>query len=265
MFQKQLEEARSLAMPIPHNFSGVDTFPAFVIQAVTFPDDEISAATLAFVQGGDMTLLVDAAAPTGKWAFGTAGVLDTSAAAYDTVGELYDYIKGIRGLRMYLVGARRSTTMAKILAKTAASCFGDNGLTFYFDASASDEGAVAISGEKFVNNGINGHVTDWDSQCENSLCNLNITCGLTGNGNLKIYSGKEGATEVEMLSFAMTDDTNINKGLDQPDAPWATAPRGHRLIVSVQATTSLDDIAICDITGKTAVVKNDRIVTEKNY
>ncbi|MHC4464894.1 MAG: hypothetical protein ACYS30_26215, partial [Planctomycetota bacterium] len=108
MHLKQVQEARALAKPIAHVFTGVDTFPAFVMQAVPNGGTGFTAATVAFVQGGDMTILVDAAAPAGADAIGTAGVIDTSAAAYDTCGELMDYINSKTPYRMYLVGARRA-------------------------------------------------------------------------------------------------------------------------------------------------------------
>lgn len=265
MIEKDVQLRKKMANRVPHPFSAVDAFPAFVIQAVNHPDDTISAATLAHVNSTSMTFLVDAAAPTGKWAIGTLGVVDISAAANDTVGEFQDTVNGTLGYRMFLVGARRATTMASILAKSAADMFGANGLTFYFDASASDIGAVAISGEKFVNHGINGHQKDFDDKCINMLTDLDITVGLTGNGSLRIYSGKQGSTESLMHTFTMTDDTNIVKGKDQPLAAWEQAKEGERLIVEIFAATSFDDIAVCNINGKTAVQDGSRQVAEKNY
>lgn len=264
MYLKQIEEARTLAKPIPHVHTSVDGFPAFVVQYVPELGTGGAAATIAFVQGGSMTFLVDAAAPAGADAIGTAGVINTAAAGYDTVGELIDTINATKAWRAYMVGARRATTMVTILAKTAASCLTANGLTFYLDGSETTFGAIAISGEKFVNYGPNGHVKDADDMCENSLLYLNITCGLTGNGNLNLYSCTQLA-DGSALAFAMTDDTAITKGNTNLNEPFYTAKLGERLIVETDAATSFDDIAQWEAVGKTAVLSGTRIVTEDNY
>lgn len=267
---RQVLEARALAKPIAHVFSDVDTFPAFVMQYVPENGTGGTAATAAFVQGGDFTVTVDGAAVgnanDGGDGFGTAGVIDTSAALYDTAGEFVDAVNGQNpSWRAYLVGARRATTMASLLAKSATSCIGANGLTFYFDASASDLGAVAISGEKFINNGKNGHVKDADDLVENILNWAAFTCGLTGNGNLKLYSCSQQA-DGPAVAFAATDDTAITKGNNNLlEQPFYTAKLGERLIVEISAGTSFDDIAKAEVIGRSAVLNGSRLVTEKNY
>ena len=253
------------AQRIPNPFSAVDTAPAFIIQAVTRPDDAISVATIQFTQGGDMTFLVAGIAPTGKWAIGTAGVVDTSAGAYNTVGEVADLINGTLGWRCILQGAERATLMAEILTKGATDAFVDAGLVFYSDTSASDEHAVAITGEAFVNTGINGHVKDWDDRCLNMLDDLQINIGVTGNGTVKLMSGKQGETEVDMNSYILTDDTLLEKGTDNPMIAFQAAPEGHRLIIKITAATSIDDFSVCNINGRSAPLTGSRVVSKRNY
>lgn len=274
MYLKQIQEARALATPVPHEQTAPDTSPAFVIQYV--PALGVSStyrAKIAFVQGGDMTFTTGTAGTTavgdsGATAdgIGTAGVIDTSAAAYDTCGELMDYINGHPAWRMYLVGALRSDTMATILTKTAAFCDVANGLTFYFDTSASEHISTAISGEKFVNNGINGHVKDADDLCENMLLSLSVQQNMASDGTLALYSCSQ-ANDNTLWSATLTDDTLTEKGYDQPESVWARATRGQRLIVRVAHATDVGASAVAKfhVVGKTAVLKNDRIVDEKNY
>jgi len=273
MHLKQIEEARKLATPFAHVFTGVDTFPAFVVQYV--PDNGVSSAyraKIALVLATSMTFTTGAAGVTAVGdsqatadGIGTAGVITISGEDYDTCGELMDYINGHPAWRMYLVGARRATLMATILAKTAAFCDVDNGLTFYFDASEGlKSGALAISGEKFVNNGVNGHLKDADSQCENKLLHLAVTCGMTGNGHLRLYSCSQKA-DGDGLSFAITTATQITKGEANLAEVFHQSTRGERLVIELDAATSFDSIAECQFVGKTAVLSNDRIVDEKNY
>lgn len=273
MHLQQIEEARKLATPLAHVFTGIDTFPAFVVQYV--PDNGLSSAyraKIALVLDTSMTFTTGAAGTTAVGdsqatadGIGTAGVIDISNASYDTCGELMDYINGHPAWRMYLVGAKRSTGMETILAKGAAFCDVANGLTFYHDASEGAKcAAVAISGEKFVNNGVNGHLKDADSQCENMLLHLALTVGVTDNGLLNLYSCSQRA-DGDAVGFILTNDTLLTKGETNLASIFHQSTRGERLIVEIDGSTSFDDIAQCQIVGKTAVLKNDRIVDEKNY
>lgn len=277
MYLKQIQEAWALATPVPHEQTAPDTSPAFVLQYV--PANGVSSAyraKIALVQDGDMTFTTGAAGVTAVGdsnatadGIGTAGVIDTSAAAYDTVGDLLDYINGHPAWRGYLVGALRSDGMETILAKTADWCDVANGLTFYSDTSASEHIDVAISGEKFVNNGINGHVKDVDDMCENVLLSLSVQQDMASAGTLTLYSSSQGSSpgDSTLWSAALADDTLTEKGYDQPESVWARATRGSRLIVRVAHATDIGAGAVTKfhVVGKTAVLKNNRLVSEKNY
>lgn len=263
MHLKQIEEARALATPVTHVFTDVDTSPAFSMQYNPQGGDGGTAATVALIQDGDMTVLVGGSAPTGNDTFGTAGVLDTSAALYDTVGEFADYVNGLVGYSC-IIHCRRAQGMETILAKSATSFINATGLTFYLDASASDIMTIPISGGRFVNNGPNGMETDADGQCENQLLYVAANLGLTGNGSMRLYSCSQ-SSDGGALTFTMTDDTALAKGGTDLDEIFFQATRGERIVVEFFAATSLDDIAQLEVIGRTAVLKNDRIVASKNY
>lgn len=231
---------------VPHVLSAPDTDVAFTLQycPVNGESGTSTAAEATFVNGGDFTVTVDGSAPTGKDAFGTAGVIDTSAAAYDTVGEFFDYVRSIGGnkhgaWRIIMNGAIRSTPMASILSKSATSCIGDNGLTFVFDTSAAETLSVAVSAEKFENNGVGGWRSDWESKVLNQLMSLDVTQNMASAGEIRIYQGKDGETETLIYSTALADDTNTTKGLEYPDVVWLQAEHGYRLVVQVYHATDI--------------------------
>jgi len=234
MRTNQREEAYQLAKPYPRIVAADDKDVAFVVQAK--PDcptkASFSACTIALVQDGDMTFRVDAAAPTGVNAIGTAGVIDTSAAAYDTVGELVDYLN-IGPYRAYIHAALRADDCATLLAKTAASCIGDNGLAFYSDTSASGTRTVCFSGEHFENNGKGGHKKDLDDAVENMIASININLNMSDNGTLTLYSGKQGVTETVIHGpVTLTDATAFEKNIDGlVGSFYKAAKRGERLIL----------------------------------
>lgn len=269
MHIQQIEEARALATPIVHNFAAVDTLPWMVVQYVPSLGTDATSASIAYIVASSMTFLVDSSTPAGLDAIGADGVILTSTAAYDTMGELVDYINGRIAWRAYLVGALRADNSSLMLAKSATICSGANGLTFYADSSASGEHSFAISGEKFVSNAAGGHVTDSGDNCENEMLYgaFTVTCASAGIG-LKYYSGKQGDTETQIGStVTVTSAAAKEQGEVNLTVPYVQATRGQRLLMRVMglsATTSLTSPTI-HVIGKTAVLENDRIVDAINY
>lgn len=283
MIAQQIDEARSLASVVPQNITAVDTCPAFVIQYVPNLGSGGTSASITRATGeGAMTFLVDSAA------LGTADMIGTAGSAgvipvggYDTVGDFQDMVNAGSAWRMYLVGALRADDPTAILAQAIATCHGANGLTFYYDSSCTvgtnnSHMSIAVSGEKFSNNGVGGHFKDKADQCENSLFygSFKATFGSGGAGtgtsatySLKFYSGLQGTTETLLNSTALTQSTALEIGEENPSIPWITAKRGERLICRMVAdslwavATTPDIVAL----GKSVVFKNNRVVTEDNY
>ena len=266
----QILEARELATPITYNFTADDTFPAIVIQYV--PSLGTGGTSASFTLANDsFVFLVNSAAPAGADAIGTTGKIATSLAAYDTMGELVDYINGRQAWRAYLVGALRAMTSIGLLDKTATTCHGANGTTVYIDTTDYDTSvghSFAISGEKFLNNGKNGHVTDADGECENALMYGSFT--ITGDSDglvLKYYTGAQDSTETLLLSYTINAPGSSPRvdGEENPTEPFIRAKRGERLIV--QMTTASADIGAptFEAIGKVAVLKGDRIVDSDNF
>jgi hypothetical protein len=240
------EKWRSASPIVPRVLSAPDTDVAFTLQYVPRNGESgtSTAATAAFTNGGDLTVTVDGAAPTGKDAFGTAGVYDTSAAAYDTVGEVFDAIRALGGnkhgaWRIIMGAALRSTPMASLLTKTATSCIGANGLTFNFDTSAAETLSTVISAEKFTNNGIGGYQGDWEHKVLNELLTYDITQDMASAGEIRIYQGKDHVAETLIYSIALADNTNTTLGLANPNVVNIQAEHGYRLIVQVYHATDI--------------------------
>lgn len=284
MHADQIAEARALATPVTHSQTAVDTTPALVVQYCPDCGTGATSASIALVQNSSMTFLVDSTTPAGADAIGASGVVLTSSSTYDTMGELVDYINGLRAWRAYLVACLRADASSILLAKSATICSGDNGLTFYIDTS-QNEGALvpgtaaayeivgaAISGEKFVNNGKNGHVTDKDDGCENSLCYAEVQVTCTGDAeNLRIYSAPQDATETLLYNYTLTSTTEVDLGRtgttqqDGIDSVFIRAKRGERLVIRAATDSAFSAVTKFNITGKTAVLKGNRMVDEDNY
>lgn len=268
MYTRQVEDLRSITSPVGQAIAGVDVSPYFVVQYVPSQGTGGAAATIALVQDGDMTFLVDAAAPAGADAIGTAGVIDTSAAAFDTVGELVAAINATQAWRAYAT-VPYATGMESALAKSAASAFGDNGLTFFSDTSAELDIGVVISGDKFVNNGLNGFVTDVKDQCINELMYGGFQLGNAGAGaiTLTIIQETQGANDGQTLySVVLAEDTLKLLGEASLEVPFVSGGPGKMLTVrAVIAGGAADAYTKFEVVGQTLVLTGSRIVTEKNY
>jgi hypothetical protein len=263
MYLKQLLEAEKLAIPLVQSITVNDTCPAFILQYVPDGGTGGTACTIAFVQGGDMTVLVDAAAPAGTDAIGTAGVIDTSAEDYDTVGELCNYFNTIKAYRAICL-CRPETPMANILAKSAASCLTNNGLVFYLDSSVADTTyiwSLPVTGEAFENYGLAGHVKDVDDMCVNHFHMAQATQDFTSAANAYLYIFKQGDTaSTKVFTKALTDATLTDIGnTSQPNNPWYTAPEGYTLVLDIRSDVATAFTTLT-FTGSTVVRKNNRRV-----
>lgn len=277
MILQQIEEARKLATPVPQAITAVFTCPSFIIQHIpTLGTGGATAGVSAAGGEGALTFSVDSAVTAGADLVGTLGVLLMSG--YSTIGDVQDKVNANPSWRMILVGALRADIPTAIVAKTGAVC-GETGITFYHDSSSTygtgghQHFSTAISGEKFANKGVNGHVKDDDDECENTLHYMTFTGtfaspGATSVGQyIKYYSGKQGSTEVQMGgSVAITDATAKEQGEANVGDAWIRSKRGERLVIRmvcdcVGAVTA----PTINIIGSTAVLKNDRIVDSIGY
>ena len=275
MRENQIEEATALASGITRNITAVDTSPWMVVQYVPDLGTGATSASIAYIVASSMTFLVDSAVPAGKDAIGTSGVILTSQATFDTMGELVDGINGYIAWRAYLVGALRSDLSSLMLAKSATICTGtgtENGLTFYSDTSAAYSISTAISGERFVGYGINDWEKDWDDKVRNQLlqASINVTYASNATGmaqGLKYYTGKAGETETQLGGgVALVTATAKLQGEANLTEPWEEATLGHRLIIRIaNASAGALSAPACNIVGKSIPYSNDRIVTSKNY
>lgn len=256
-------EAKELAIALPIAITANDTCPAFIFQYVPDNGTGGAACTAAYTQGGDFTVLVDAAAPTGADAIGTAGVVDSSATAYDTVGEFCNYVNGTRAYRAICL-CRPETPMANVLTKSATSCLTNNGLAFYLDTSVADTTyiwSVPFTGEAFENYGVAGHKKDSEDHCVNSFVMAQMKQDFTSAANAYLYVFKQGDTSSTLAhTKALTDNTLTDYGnTDAPTEAWYTAPEGYTLVLDIRSDAATAFTALSAV-GKTVVRKNNRRV-----
>jgi len=126
--------------------------------------------------------------------------------------------------------------------------------------------AIAVSGERFENNGINGHVKDLDDHCENTI-NLVEANFVDSDGTLTFFSASQTA-DVQIggaLTFTAAGIATYF-GRNDPSDPYITAKLGERLIARVTfLTEAIGTPNRFHVLGKTAVLANDRIVTDVGY
>jgi hypothetical protein len=263
MNYQQLIEAKELAPLVNHSQSAADVTPAIVVQYVPSLGTGGAAATGKKTSDG-LGFTVDGTTPAGLDRIGSSTGWITFA-TYDSLGEVLDAINGRAAWRAYLVAGLRSDTSGDILAQAAASCMGDNGLTFYFDTSAFDGCGVAISGEKFVNNGVSGHVTDADDECINYLNYAKVQLA-TSDGELQFYSASQLAQTQIGPTYTCGSGTAVEVNENQPNIPFLEASRGERLVIRCMADTAGNGTPTeFRVSGKTAVLTGARIVEEDNY
>lgn len=190
------------------------------------------------------------------------GVIDISDANANTLGEVAGHINGSPNWRAFLEFGLFTDSVGAdtFLLKTATQAKVAAGVTIFSD-NDGDIGGAAITGYEFKNTGSNqGKVTDGmqtDENCINVLFAFNITVGNTGGGTLKIYDASQLA-ETEIYSVVTVDDTNVNLGLADLDAPVAKSSMGNRLVVRLTAVTTYDDISVFTVTGEVRDYTGDR-------
>ncbi len=268
MFVNQIEEALKLAPAVPRNINAADKTPWIIIQHVPALGTGGAAATVSVATAAEtITFQVDAADPAGLDTIGNTSGEISLVGTTDTMGELADIINGTKAWRAYLGACLRSDVPSHLLNFSAKTCFGDNGATLYSDTTDSLEIGIVISGEKFVNNGISGHKTDFDDQCINQVLYGATKLGDgTGVITMSMYTGKQGETEV-LLGGAdtLTEDTQELIGDASGDLPFKSATTGSRLIIRAVTDSAFDAYTEFNFVGKTAVLANDRQVKEANY
>ena len=255
-------EHEQMARPWAQSFSAVDTFPQAIVQYVPDGGTGGTAATCQVVTATGLTFQVDAANPAGADAIGTAaGVV--AFATYTTMGALKDYVDGLTAWRMILLGAKRADASAsKLLTAGATSCITASGLRIFGDASTTDHISFAITGERFVNNGLSGHIKERGA-CWNTLLSASLNVGLTG-GTPQIefsFEGQRASDAIQVAhSLVMVDDTLEEIGVANPSVPYLQAPLGFRIIGRVSVATTVDDIAKFEVLGKSAYINGEQLI-----
>lgn len=270
MYADGINEARALASFYGINITAMDTTPAIVVQYVPTLGGGTEGKLKITSQG--FCFKVDDTTPSGNSAFPnqtSSGWL--TFASQTNMGQMVDAINGSIGWRAYLCAALRGDIASNLLAATETSVNDANGKTFYWDSKDEtliSAGAV-ISGEKFVNNGKNGHVKDYEDGCENAIHFIEANFKDSA-ATLRFYSGRQGYAETQIggaIAFTAANTATYPTGRDAgAEAPYVSSSRGQRLIARVTFLTKAKGTPNrFHVLGKTAVLKNDRVVTEDNF
>ena len=143
-------------VPVSATMLAADTSPMFYIKFVGAPGTGTTATTTVAVTTTSLTFVYNGAAYTGfecpvSGALG--GVIDTSNAACDTLGEVVDTINSDRGTTTSLgkfravigAGLRSDASNATMLADAADSeVTTPNGEIVYWDSSVNDDNEVGL-------------------------------------------------------------------------------------------------------------------------
>ena len=166
-----------------------DTAPMIVIRAKPGAPEAYYSLTVAttnitFKKGADAgSAAVDANV-------GAAGVIDLTAAAYNTYGELSNYLNSLDDYEAYLDGARPEdntyATAVRIMAQAEIAIKNAAGVALLSDTSADLFMSLAVRNQSFVFSSEDGVV----NQLSDALLNL----GGTGARSYAIYEVK-GITE----------------------------------------------------------------------
>lgn len=257
----QIEEARLLATPIAQNFTADDTCPAIIIQHV--PSLGTGGTSASFTLANDsLQFLVDSASPAGKDLIGTTGKIGLTT-TYNTMGLLADYINGFIAWRAILLGCLRSMTAVGLLDKASVVCSNANGAKIFIDTTDYDEHYFCISGERFVDNGVYGHIKDADDEVVNYLMYGSfLVSGDSDDLSLTYYSGKQGVAETTIRAAeSLTLGTATEHGEENNTMPFVEAKRGERLVIGITTASDAIGTPTVDIVGKSVVFNNSRIVT----
>jgi hypothetical protein len=272
MYAKMIEEAEKIATQVGNELTTDDTNPAFSLIYVPKWGSGGAAATVALVQGSSMTFLVDGAVPAGADVIGTSGVIDTGAAAYDTVGELANYVNGRKAWRMRCL-CDPATKMATILAKVAATCLVDGGLTFYFDTNVADTTYIwncPITGNCFFNPSPGGIFWGNEHAVVNKILSIQFSQNFSSAATMYVKQWKKGDTAgTTIWQKALTDRSSAavaadSYGIADPDIPWLTGQEGYSLSVEIRSDAATSP-AVFSVRGKTVVRDGAYVVNAKQY
>lgn len=256
------------ALAVDRSFSGgtsLDTSIAFDIQYI----GSEASGKIALVASTSVTFIHgDSGSEAADSGIGTAGVVDISAAANDTVGEFLDTVNGSANWRAKIRGAVRDDAMANILAKSSAQAKLDGGLHFYFDGSDGIY-SVAITGNEFRSQASDPGYDDGaydDKGCINTLAYVTATVTETGGATIKLIEANDASTTStwnELYSVAIADSAAQaigNSASAYNEAVYAS-DENKRLIVRITAATSLDSLVAFNLRGATIDSRRGRVIS----
>ena len=265
----QYQEALLLAPVVPQEHTAADVSPALVLQYVpnlgsgaVSVSVQVLAAGLRFKVAGDTPSGADAIGNSSGWIL---------FATYTNGNLLLGQINKEQAYRAYGVDLLPGDLMSHLLVAASAQIDGANGQTLLWDSSLKDGHGTAISGEKFLNNGVNGWVKDDEDDANNGGCENWLLYGafnVASDGELQFHSALNISASTQLgPTVTISTDTLAEVGSNEPSVEYLRATRGQRLVIRIASTTAGQAATPTrfHVLGKTVVLSNDRVVNEDNY
>jgi hypothetical protein len=269
MFPVQKQEAEAAAGFVVHNLSAVDISPVFSVIYVPMKGTRGTAATCATSQSANtITFTVDGAVPAGVDSIGTAGVISGAAAAYNTVGEIVNYINSCGAWAARCL-CDPATPWENILEQAASSCLKDGGLTFYLDTSVINGSIyyvmnVPVTGNVFFNSSPGGILWGQDHAVVNKVYSIQI---IHATGTMYVKQFKRGDIAATTLwSSAITNSTTAltSFNTNSPLIPLVEGTEGYTVIVTCEAAAATA-ATYASVVTKTVVGDGSYAITTAQY
>lgn len=268
MNNRQIDEANALALPYSQNITALDTTPAIAIQYV--PDmgaggfGSTSVGKVKITSDG-LRFKVDDTTPAGIDALQSmtaSGWLPYSTQT--NMGQLLEKINGSLAWRAIPKCMLQGDIASNLLAVAEAIVSNAVGKVFFWDSKVETlivAGGV-ISGERFVNAGRNGHVTDAADLVNNTLLMVEANI-VDSNMTFTVHSASNTAEGLAISVAFTAAGTATFFGKQNPDDLFIQSVLGERLVIKITGPTeAIGTPTQVTIRGKSAVYKNDRIVQD---
>lgn len=230
-----------------------DKSPAFSIWhngAPTAAGTAVTAATITFDTGDDLTFTINGAADT---RLGTGGKVDcsTETGSYDGLTELYNKVNGVPGWCMRIEAGIGTdlvdNTTRNVLVKAATDCY-KKIVTFYWDTNEAEMHNIVISNRRLVvlesdeNKFDKIRMIEDEGGATNTLDYLKANFNIGGTtpvltGTFYSSSGGSAAANDTLIGTQIFPD-NSAETYDFTACGGLTAKAGERLVVRLVCTAA---------------------------
>lgn len=193
------------------------------------------ASTEAVVNITGLALTFHAPFGTADTSIGTSGVIDISAAAYDTMGELCDYVNTTSSYDCKLLGCKRDDNSSLLRDQTYAGGTNDMKANGGFDV-LFDTGSIigAYTNDDYESLGITP-ASGKRVVLKQCTANINVADSIRVYGKLRKYEGStDGVTRndtTQVWKSATADDTDSTVPTTYNIEPWLMFAKDEHVVI----------------------------------